>query len=371
MATLDEQTVKRAQSQADSSTKHQQKPQNPAKVSPGNWGYAFKRAINKFMADGSTDLAAALTYFAVLSIFPALLAIVSTLGVFGQGQETSQAIINFVRDFAPSEMMPLIEEPVTQLASSSAAGLALITGILGALWTASGYVGAFGRALNRIYGVAEGRPIWILRPWNLLVTAVLVLVVVLMMLVLLLSDSVLDMINRFVPGIDFSSFAAIWLWFRWPIILVLAVVLIALLYYGTPNVKQPKFRWLSPGALIALVTMGLAGLGFTFYVTNFGNYNATYGVIGGVIVLLLFLWIMNNVLLFGAQVDAEIERVRELKGGMVAEKEIQLPPRSDTMAIKNIEKKEKLVEEGRTIRLENNGLDYEAKAKELEKEKNS
>ena len=363
MATLDEQTVKRAQTDHEST---QSKSDKLSSVSASNWGYIFKRSFNKFLADGSTDLAAALTYFAVLSIFPALLAIVSTLGVFGQGDATANAILKFLGDFAPKDIMPLVEEPIRNLSSSSGAGLALIIGIVGALWTASGYVGAFGRAMNKIYRVTEGRPIWVLRPWNLLVTAGLVLLVVLMMLVLLLSGSALDFLNNIIPGVDLSGFTAVWLWVRWPVIFVIAVALIALLYYGTPNIKQPKFHWLSPGALIALITMGIAGVGFTFYVTNFGKYNATYGMIGGVIVLLLFLWIMNNVLLFGAQIDAEIERIRELRAGIRAEETLILEPRSDTMALKNIEKQDKLVEEARAIRLENNGVDFEQKAKDLE-----
>lgn len=367
MANLDEQTVKRVREQEE----HQEapKPQKLTDVTKSNWGYVFKRSFNKFLADGCTDLAAALTYFAVLSIFPAMLAIVSTLGVFGQGPKTAETILQFIRDFAPQDIMPLVEEPITNLASSSGAGLALLIGIVGALWTASGYVGAFGRSMNKIYGVAEGRPIWVLRPWYLLVTAVLVLIVVLMMLVLLLSGSLLDFLNQMIPNLDLSGFTAVWMWLRWPIEIVLAVVLIALLYYGTPNVKQPKIRWLSPGAAIALVTMAVAGLGFTFYVANFGKYNATYGIIGGVIVLLLFLWIMNNVLLFGAEIDAEIERVRELQGGLNAEKHLQLTPKSDAVAAKNIEKREKLIEEGRSIRLENNGLDYERAAQQKENKK--
>lgn len=365
MATLEEQTVKRAQ---DTPQNYAQKPDKLSSVSASNWGYVFKRAFNKFMTDGSTDLAAGLTYFAVLSIFPALLAIVSTLGVFGQGEATANAIINFLSDYAPADIMPLVEEPIRNLSSGSGAGLALLIGIVGALWTASGYVGAFGRSMNKIYGVVEGRPIWILRPFNLLVTACLVLVVVLIMLVLLLSGSVLDFINGIIPDLDLSGFTAIWMWVRWPVVFVLAVALIALLYYGTPNVKQPKVRWISPGALIALITMGIAGIGFTFYVTNFGSYNATYGVIGGVIVLLLFLWIMNNVLLFGAQIDAELERVRELRAGMHSEETLNLKPRSDTMAQKNLDKKDKLIDEGRSIRLENSGVNYEKKAQELEKD---
>ncbi|WP_237207940.1 YihY/virulence factor BrkB family protein [Rothia nasimurium] len=362
-----EQTISRSRTE----DKHRQtpKPTKLTQMSASSWKYIFKRAFREFSIDGCTDLAAALTYFTVLSIFPGLLAVVSLLGVFGQGQQTTDAILGFMKDFAPEDMLNLLEEPITQLTSSSAAGFALLTGVVGALWTASGYVGAFGRSMNKIYGVAEGRPIWKLRPWNLMVTALMVLIVVAMMLVLLSSGDVLNTIQAAIPAVELGGFIGIWMWLRYPIMLVLAVALISLLYFATPNVKQPSFRFLTPGAALALVTMGIAGLGFTFYVSNFGSYNATYGLIGGVIVMLLFIWIMNNVLLLGAQVDAEIQRGRELQAGIKAEDELSLPPRDDTMAIKIQKKQDELVEEGRQIRLEHHGMDFQQLAKDQEKKK--
>lgn len=359
---LEEQTISRAATEGE----HRQTPK-PAKltdVSGKNWKYIFKRSFSEFMNDGCTDLAAALTYFTVLSVFPGLLAVVSLLGVFGQGQQTTDAILNFLQGYAPADMLAVIEQPITQLTSSSAAGIALITGIVGALWTASGFVGAFGRAMNKIYGMVEGRPIWKLRPFNLLVTFVLVLMVVAMMLVLLSSEDVLNTVQDAVPAIELGGFIGVWMWLRYPLMLVIAVILISLLYYATPNVKQPKIRFLTPGAAIALVTMGLAGLGFSFYVSNFGSYNATYGLIGGVIVMLLFIWIMNNVLLLGAQIDAEIQRTRELQAGIKSEDEIKLPPRDDTQAIKIQQKKDNLVEEGRKIRLSNSTVDFQQMAEQ-------
>ncbi|ORC22239.1 MULTISPECIES: YihY/virulence factor BrkB family protein [Rothia] len=358
---LEEQTISR--SHTEDAHEKASKPAKLSDVSGSSWKYIFKRALSEFTNDGCTDLAAALTYFTVLSIFPALLAVVSLLGVFGQGQQTTDAILGFLQDYAPAEMLTLLEDPITQLTSSSAAGLALVTGIIGALWTASGYTGAFGRAMNKIYGVVEGRPIWKLRPFNLLVTAVMVLIIVTMMLVLLSSVDVLTAIQDAIPAIELGSFIGIWMWLRYPIMLGLAVILISLLYFATPNVKQPKFRFLSPGAAIALVVMALAGVGFSFYVSNFSSYNATYGLIGGVIVMLLFIWIMNNVLLLGAQIDAEIQRGRELQAGIKAEDSLRLPPRDDTMAIKLQKKKENLVEEGRQIRLQHNGVDFAEMAK--------
>ncbi|MFW0183702.1 YihY/virulence factor BrkB family protein [Rothia sp. CCM 9417] len=359
-------TVKR--SRTEPTHQARPKPSKLTEVSGSSWKYIFKRALSEFSHDGCTDLAAALTYFTVLSIFPALLAIVSLLGVFGQGEQTAKTILGFLQDYAPQEMLTILEDPITQLTSSSAAGLALVTGIVGALWTASGYTGAFGRAMNKIYGVLEGRPIWKLRPINLMVTTVLVLIVVSMMLVFLSSGDVLLMIQSAVPDFELGGFIGIWMWLRYPIMLALAVVLISLLYFATPNVRQPKLAFLTPGAVFALVFMALAGTGFSFYVSNFGKYNATYGLIGGVIVMLLFIWIMNNVLLLGAQIDAEIQRSRELQAGIKAEENLRLPPRDDTMAIKIQQKQEELIEEGRKIRLSHSGVDFEKMAQEKEKE---
>lgn len=365
MSSLNEQTIKRTDApDAD----HPQKPQKLSKVEKGNWVYIFKRALSQFTKDGCTDLAASLTYFAVLSIFPALLAIVSLLGVFGQGKQTTDAILSFLSDYAPSDMLSLISDPISQLTESSAAGFALVTGVVGALWTASGYVGGFSRAMNKIYGVTEGRPFVKLKATMLAITTAIVVLAVLMLLMVLTSNDVLNIINGILP-VDISGFAAIWAWLRWPIMLAVAILMIAILYYGTPNVKQPKLRWISPGAVFAIVAMGVAGIGFSFYVANFSKYNATYGLIGGVIVMLLFLWIMNNVLLLGAQVDAEIERTRELQAGIKAEESIQLPVRDDTQAIKLAEKEEKMVDEGRQIRLQNSGVDFADMAKAQEDQK--
>lgn len=357
---LEELTVQRAEhgSKPDSS----EKPQKLSKLGKPSWIYIFKRSLREFLADGCTDLAAALTYFTVFSAIPMLLAMVSLLGVFGQGKQTTDAILSFLSDYAPSDVLSVVEGPITELTASSAAGLALVTGIVGSLWTASGYIGAFGRAMNRIYDVVEGRPIWKLRLVNLVITAIMVIIMVLMMLLLLTSENVLNVVGDF-TGVDLSGFAAIWTYVRWLVILIIAIILIAILYYATPNVKQPNFRWISPGAVFALIMMGVSGAAFTFYVSNFGNYNKTYGAIGGVIILLMLIWIMNNVLLFGAQLDAEIQRARELHAGVAAEENIQIEPRDDTMAVKNLEKLDKLVEEGKEIRLSNDsGMDMQKAA---------
>ena len=335
---------------------HDSKPDSPRKLKGQSWGYVFKRALFEFTKDGCTDLAATLTYFAVLSIFPALLALVSLLGVFGQGEATTKAILDFLDQYAPASLVDLLSEPISQLTTQSGAGLALLVGIVGALWTASGYTGAFSRALNRVYGVEEGRPFWKLKPVMLLVTLIMVLIVAAVMVMVLLSGDLAQTLGDAV-GLGATA-VTVWNWAKIPVVLLLLVLLIAILFYATPNVQQPKFRWMSPGAAISLVFMIVAGLAFAFYVANFAKYNATYGIIGSVIILLLGLWIMNNALLFGAEVDAELERVRQLQGGIRAERTIQLPPR-DTAQVKKLqEKEEKLEAEGRTIRLHAEHVDY-------------
>ncbi|WP_235012835.1 YihY/virulence factor BrkB family protein, partial [Kocuria rhizophila] len=338
---------------------HDSKPDSPGKLKGQSWGYVLKRALSEFTKDGCTDLAATLTYFAVLSIFPALLALVSLLGVFGQGEATTKAILDFLNQYAPSSLVELLSEPISQLTTQSGAGLALVVGVAGALWTASGYTGAFSRSMNRIYEVSEGRPFWKLKPVMLLITLIVVLIVAAIMVMVLLSGDLAQTLGDAV-GLG-STAVTVWSWVKIPVALFLLVLLIAILFYATPNVQQPKFKWMSPGAAIVLVFMIVAGLGFAFYVSNFASYNATYGVIGSVIILLLGLWIMNNALLFGAEVDAELERGRQLQGGIRAERTIQLPPRDTTQVKKLRAKEEKLEAEGRKIRLHTEHVDYSEK----------
>ncbi|MCC3300519.1 YihY/virulence factor BrkB family protein [Arthrobacter sp. zg-Y895] len=333
------------------------KPDKPTEVSKPSWKYILKKTVREFSKDQCTDLAAALTYYTVLAIFPALLALVSILGLVGQAESTTNALLDLVRQFAPADAVKVIEGPIEQLTSSSTAGLALIVGILGALWSASGFVKAFGRSLNRIYEVEEGRPAWKLLPTQLLVTLVLVLMAAALMLMLVISGPIAEAIGN-VIGLG-SEAVTIWNIAKWPIMVIFAVLIIAVLYYTTPNVKQPTFRWMSMGSLIALVILAIVTLGFSFYVANFGNYNATYGAIGGVIVLLLWIWLANVSLLFGAEFDAEVERGRELQAGIQAEESVQLPPRDTRQTEKRQEQEEKDIAEGRKLRQQHAGKDYD------------
>ena len=312
--------------------------------------YILRCAIFKFGVNGASDMAAALTYFTVLSIFPALLAIVSLLGVFGHGEESAAVILSFLKDNAPAQMYAIMEDPIKQITGDHGAGLVLLTGILSAIWSASGYTGSFGRALNTVYGVREGRPGWILKPLNVLVTTVIIILVVLMMLMLLLGVTVLDMVGQYVPKtVDMELIKLIWLNGRWVLILFMAIALITLLYSTTPNVRRFKPWKLSPGAALALFGMGLGGFGFTLYANNFSKYNATYGLIGGVIVMLLFIWIMNNMLLFGAHLDAEIMLMRQIIAGEDDRGLLKVQPRSTTASRAMKEQRERLMSAGHEL----------------------
>ncbi|MCW4385764.1 YihY/virulence factor BrkB family protein [Salinibacterium sp. SYSU T00001] len=324
------------------------KPEGPTDIRPHGWGYAAKRVIREFIDDDCITLAAGLTYYAVLSIFPALLALVSTLGLFGQGQQTVDALLEIVRNFASDSVANTIEDPVRQLADSPGAGLAFFLGLAGAIWSASVYVNAFGKAMNRIYEVEEGRPIWKLRPIMLLITVIMLLIAMVMAVLLVASGPVADAIGSFIGLSD--AVVTAWSILKWPVLVLFAVLLLAVLYYATPNVRQPHWRWITPGSIIALVVLALASLGFFFYVSNFGNYNATYGSLGGIIVLLLWLWIANLAFLLGGEFDAELERSRQLQGGIEAEDQLRLPVRDDRQIKKNAEKDRALAEEGRRMR---------------------
>ncbi|WP_238782314.1 YihY/virulence factor BrkB family protein [Prescottella equi] len=324
-------------------------PESPDDLTKRSWMYVLRKTAREFGTDQCTDLAAALTYYAVLALFPALLVIVSLLGVFGQGQRTVDAVMEMVGQLGPTNAVDTLREPVEQLVAAPSAGIALVIGVLGALWSASGYVGAFARAMNRIYEIEEGRPIWKLRPLLFVVTAFCLVAVGASGLMLVISGPVARSVGD-VLGLGDAAVTA-WDIAKWPVLLLVVGVLVAVLYYVTPNVSQPKFRWISPGAAIAIVVWIGASALFAVYVSNFASYNKTYGSLAGAVVFLLWLWITNLALLFGAEFDAELERGRELQAGLPAEKSIQLPPR-DTRDIEKREKqRSKDVEDGRRLRL--------------------
>ncbi|MDK7352677.1 YihY/virulence factor BrkB family protein [Rothia aeria] len=348
--------------------------QNPAKTAQvrlkdfprGSISHIFRRASFNFLSSNGTDSAAALTYFTVLSIFPGLLAFVSLLGIVGQGQESATVILEFLQENAPQQMYSIVENPIRQLTNGQGAGIALLIGILSALWSASGYISSFGRAINRIYGVREGRPVWVLIPFNMLITTAVVVLAVLMMLMLLLGVDVLNIVGSHLPPhVDIELVKVLWLNGRWVLIFLAAVGLIAMLYTATPNIRHEKTRRMTPGAFVALTGMALGGFGFTLYTNNFSKYNATYGLIGGVIVMLLFTWIMNNMLLYGAHLDAEIERMRQLVAGEHSEDIIRVEVRDDR-ALKILDRKnETLISQANMLQRKSGGQQIMPKPKGL------
>ncbi|MDX2377896.1 YihY/virulence factor BrkB family protein [Microbacterium sp. LRZ72] len=326
------------------------KPNSPGDIDKSSWKYVASRTVREFTRNQCIDIAAALTFFGVLSIFPALLAVFSLLGVFGQGQATADAVLRIIEQAAPGGAADVLRTPIEQIAISPGAGFALVGGVVLAIWTASGYVSAFGRGMNRIYEIEEGRPFWKLKPQQLLVTVVILLLVGTAALLLVVSGPVTDAIGSAL-GVAATA-TTVWSIAKWPVLLLIVILVIAILYFATPNVEQPEFRWISFGAVIAIVTLAVASALFALYVANFANYNRTYGSLAGVIVFLLWLWIANLALLFGAEFDAELERARQLQAGVPAESGIRLPPRERTQIEKTQEKEREDQAEGRRIRRE-------------------
>jgi membrane protein len=339
-------TTDRARDAAD--PEDDRKPDSLGDIRKRSWIYVARKTLREFSKDQCTDLAAALTYYAVLALFPALVALVSLLGVFGQGQSTVDSLLEIVDQVGPSSAVDSLRPTIEQLSSSQGAGIALVVGLLGALWSASGYVGAFGRAMNRIYEVGEGRPVWKLRPVQLLVTLFAILLVAVAAAALVLTGPVAEAVGEQI-GLG-STAILVWDIAKWPVLLGIVVLIVAVLYYATPNVKQPTFRWVSVGAVFAIVVWILASVAFGLYVAMFASYDKTYGSLAGVIVFLLWLWLTNLALLFGAELDAELERGRQLQAGIAAEETIQLPPRDTRNIEKAEEKHEADVAAGREIR---------------------
>jgi membrane protein len=294
------------------------------------WMYtwaSFKRTIREFRQDNLTDWAAALTYYAILALFPGLIVLVAILGLAGHHPQTTNALLDIVRDVGPASAVETFRGPIESVVKANAgAGALLGVGLLTALWSASGYVGAFIRASNAIYEVEEGRSFWTRRPLQLAITLAMVLLLALVAISIVVTGPLARSIGD-VVGVG-STAVSVWNAAKWPVILAVVTGMFALLYYIAPNVRQPKLRWVTPGGVVAVLAWLVASAGFAFYVANFGSYNKTYGSLGGGAVFLVWLWLSNLALLFGAEFDAELERSRELDAGLPAEESIQLPPRS-------------------------------------------
>jgi membrane protein len=287
-------------------------PERPAKLSGRSWLAALKRTVTEFKEDNLTDWAAALTYYGVLAIFPALLVLVSALGLMGSS--ATQPLIDNLGAVAPGPAQEIFSSAIKNLQSSAgAAGFFFFVGLAGALWSASGYVAAFMRASNTIYDIEEGRPIWKTLPTRVGLTLVLLVLLAITAIAVTLSGGLAKQVGG-VIGLSDSAIS-VWNIAKWPVLLLVVSFMFALLYWAAPNVKHPKFRWMSPGGLLALVGWLIASVAFAFYVANFGSYNKTYGALAGPIVFLVWLWISNIMVLLGAEFNAELERGRAIEAG--------------------------------------------------------
>ncbi|HEX3278935.1 MAG TPA: YihY/virulence factor BrkB family protein [Thermoleophilaceae bacterium] len=289
------------------------------------WGGVLKRTFREFQDDNLTDWAAALTYYGVLAIFPALLVLVSVLGLIGTS--ATQPLIDNINEVAPGPAKDIFQNAIHNIEDSQgAAGVFFVIGLLGALWSASGYIGAFMRAANVIYDVDEGRPIWKTLPMRVGLTVLLMLMTAVTAVGVTISGGLARQVGKTI-GVGGTA-VDVWNIAKWPVLLTIVCLMFAILYWAAPNVRQPGFKWITPGGALAVIGWVLASLAFAFYVANFGSYNKTYGALAGPIVFLVWLWISNVVILLGAELNAELERGRAIDDGLhPPDKEPFLEPR--------------------------------------------
>jgi membrane protein len=305
-------------------------PADPTDLPKRSWWEILKRTVREFQDDNLTDWAAALTYYGVMSLFPMLIALVAVLGIVGQSGSITTLLDSF-RQAGLGGVADNIEKPLMDVVNAKGgAGALLGVGLLGSLWSASGYLGAFMRASNSIYEVREGRPFWKLRPLQVALTLLGVFLLSLVAIGLVISGPLAEAIGNAI-GLGGTAIT-VWGIVKWPVMLLIVMAIVASLYYIAPNVRHPRFRWITPGGILAVALWAVASVGFGFYVAHFGSYNKTYGTLGGAISFLVWMWISNLALLLGAEFDAELERERELKAGLPAERELKLPPREAAKA---------------------------------------
>jgi membrane protein len=299
----------------------------PTALPRASWADTLKRTLRKSKDDKINHWGAALTYYAVLSLFPALLVMVSLVGLFGDPARVTKVLTDTVSELGPSTAANTFQAPIESITSNrGGAGIVLVVSIAGALWAASGYVSAFTDASNAIYEVEEGRPFWKLKPLQLVVTLALILIATIVALALVLSGPIVGALGGALGVSD--TVLSVWRYAKWPAMLVLVLVIFGVLYYTGPNARVSGVRWVSAGAVVALVTWIVASIGFAIYASNFGSYNKTYGTLGGVVVFLLWMWLTNLAILVGAEFNAETERAKLLHGGVKgAEDELKLPLR--------------------------------------------
>ena len=302
-------------------------PESPSDLPKRSWLGTLKRTAGGFRDDNITDWAAALTYYAVLSLFPALIALMSILGLVVDPATITRVITETVSALGPASAVDTFTQPLEEISQNqSTAFVGLIVGVSLAIWTASNYVGAFMRASNAVYEREEGRPFWKLKPLQLLVTLIIVLLAALVVVALIVSGPVAEAVGNAV-GLGDTA-VLVWQIAKWPVMLLVVMFMLAVLYWSAPNAKPAGFRWISPGSVVAVLVWVLASVAFAFYVAEFASYNKTYGALGGVIVFLVWLWITNIAVLLGAELNSETERQREIEAGVPgAEEKIKAPYR--------------------------------------------
>ncbi|MFI2433540.1 YihY/virulence factor BrkB family protein [Streptomyces sp. NPDC018693] len=302
-------------------------PDKPTQLSRQSWTKVFKGTLREFKDDELTDRAAALTYYGVLSLFPALLVLVSVLGL--TGRSTTDRVLENLRELTPGAAQDILTRAVEQLQGNAGIGsIMAIVGVVLAVWSASGYVAAFIRSANAVYDMPEGRPVWKVLPVRVAVTVVLMVLAVVSALIVVFTGGIARQAGTAL-GLGDTALT-VWSIAKWPVLVVLVTIMIAILYWATPNARVRGFRWITPGSLLALLIWLAASAGFAFYVANFGSYNKTYGTMAGVIVFLVWLWISNIAILLGLEFDAETARQRAIAGGLPPDAEPYTEPRDTT-----------------------------------------
>ncbi|MEV1328765.1 YihY/virulence factor BrkB family protein [Micromonospora costi] len=304
-------------------------PRRMRQLSWRTWRGVVVRSARNFVRDNCADWAAALTYHGVLALLPSAIVVVSLVGLVSDGERTVDTVLDLARQIGAGSVVAndgfvgVIRDVVEK---ESSAKLLLSFGLVGALWSASGYIGAFTRASNAIYGVQEGRPVWKLRPLQIGLAGVSLLLLAVVAVGLIVSGPVADWAGDLVGAGGLAR--TVWGVGRWPVLAVIMMGLLSLLFWIAPNVRQPRFRWLTPGGAVALLAWVVASFGFGLYVANFGSYDATYGSLGAIIAFLVWLYLSNSALMLGVQINAELQRGRRLQAGESTPEEPVLPPKA-------------------------------------------
>ncbi|MFJ5811297.1 YihY/virulence factor BrkB family protein [Streptomyces sp. NPDC093093] len=302
----------------------EQAPDQLTELPKRSWKAVLRGTVKEFKDDELADRAAALTYYGVLALFPALLVLVSLLGI--AGESATETVLDNVRKLAPGSARDVISDAVQQLQGNAGVGsLLAIVGLAVAIWSASGYIAAFIRTSNAVYDMPEGRPVWKVLPLRLALTVTLMVLACASALIVVFSGNLARQAGTAL-GIGDTALTA-WSIAKWPVLVLLVTVMIAILYWAAPNAKGRGFKWVTPGSFLALVIWMIASAGFAFYVANFASYNKTYGTLAGMIIFLVWLWITNLAVLLGLEFDAEMVRQRAIAGGHPEDEEPYVEPR--------------------------------------------